>query len=51
MNTPSLFTTTILSGILAVGLFGGMAFAADVDMGVMPAVSAINGRCVRAFEQ
>ncbi len=44
MNPFPLLTTTILSGVLAIGLFGNMALAADVDMGEMPAVSAINGK-------
>jgi hypothetical protein len=44
MQPYHLFSTTILSSVLALGLFGGMALAADVDMGVMPAVSAINGK-------
>jgi hypothetical protein len=44
MKNPPLLSSTILSGVLAIGLFGGMALAADVDMGAMPAVSALNGK-------
>lgn len=44
MKTLPLLSSTILSGALVLGLFGSMAVAADVDMGVMPAVSAINGK-------
>jgi hypothetical protein len=44
MKSLPLLSSTILSGVLAIGLFGGMALAADVDMGSMPAVSALNGK-------
>ncbi len=44
MNKPLLLTTTILSGVLCLGLYGNMAIAADADVGTLPAVSAINGK-------
>jgi hypothetical protein len=44
MKTLPLLSSTILSGVLALGMFGTMAVAADVDMGAMPAVSAFNGK-------
>jgi hypothetical protein len=44
MAKARLLNTTILSGVLVVGLYGSMAIAADVDAGPMPAVSAFNGK-------
>jgi hypothetical protein len=40
----NLISSTFLSGVLAVGLFGTMAMAADVGPGQLPAVSAFNGK-------
>ena len=40
----SLMTSTVLSGVMMLGLFGTAALAADMDMGTMPAVSAFNGK-------
>jgi hypothetical protein len=44
MANGNLLSSTILSGALVVGLFGGMAIAADVDYAKLPAVSAFNGK-------
>lgn len=44
MNKPKLLTSTFLSGVLCVGLYGSMAVAADVDPTTLPAVSAFNGK-------
>jgi hypothetical protein len=44
MIKPNLMMTTILSGVLCAGLYGNVALAADVNVGTLPAVSAINGK-------
>jgi hypothetical protein len=43
MNKPILLTTTILSGVLSLSIYGN-AMAADVEASALPAVSAINGK-------
>jgi hypothetical protein len=44
LQKSHLFTTTILSGTLVLGLFGTSVIAADIDIAKLPAVSAINGK-------
>jgi hypothetical protein len=44
MTKANLVTSTFLSGLLMVSLYGSMALAADVDVSQLPAVSAFNGK-------
>jgi hypothetical protein len=45
MAKTSLFYGALLSGTMISGMFGTMAFAADLDVsGALPAVSAVNGK-------